>query len=56
MHGKRHVMADHLSRIKNREPPTGVNNQLPDANLFSMEILNNIKEKKNGKMKKLKKM
>ena len=32
-------MADHLFRIENGEPPTGVNDQLPDANLFSMELL-----------------
>ena len=39
MPGRRHVMTDHLSRIDNREPPTGVNDQLPDANLFCMEVL-----------------
>jgi hypothetical protein len=32
-------MADHLSRIYNGKPPTGVNDQLPDANLFCMEVL-----------------
>src|ERR1700738_1920331 len=39
MPGRRHVMADHLSRIDNGEPPIGVNDQLPDANLFCMEVL-----------------
>jgi hypothetical protein len=39
MPGRRHMMADHLSRIDNGEPPTGVNDQLPDANLFCMEVL-----------------
>ena len=39
MSRRRHVMADHLSRIDNGEPPTGINDQLSDANLFSMEIL-----------------
>jgi hypothetical protein len=39
MPGRRHVMADHLSRIDNGEPPTEVNDQLPDANLFCMEVL-----------------
>ena len=29
-------MADHLSRIKTREPPTGVNDELPYACLFKV--------------------
>jgi hypothetical protein len=32
-------MADHLSKIDNGEPPTGGNNQLPNANLFCIEVL-----------------
>jgi hypothetical protein len=32
-------MADHLSKINNGEPLTEVNDQLPDANLFCMEVL-----------------
>jgi hypothetical protein len=39
MLGRRHVMADHLSRIDNEEPPTGINDQLSDANLFCIEVL-----------------
>ena len=44
---RRHVMANHLSRIDNGEPPTKINDQLSYANLFSMEILKEdyIKEK-----------
>lgn len=38
MPGRRHVIMDHLFRIDNGEPPTGINDQLPDANLFSMEL------------------
>ena len=37
--GKCHVMADHFSWIGNEKPPVGVNDQLLDANLFSMEFL-----------------
>ena len=40
MPGRRHVMVDHLSRIDNEESCTGANDQLPDANLFCMKILN----------------
>jgi hypothetical protein len=41
---RRHVMADHLSRIDNGKPPTGVNDQSLDANLFCMEILEEKKQ------------
>ena len=36
--GRRHVMADHLSRINNGEPPTGVPDQFPDAQLFAVRV------------------
>ena len=32
--GKVHAVADYLSRLENGEPPLGVNDQLPDADLF----------------------
>ena len=35
--GKQHYMANHLSRIKTRKPPTGVNDELPDACLFKVD-------------------
>jgi hypothetical protein len=44
MPGRQHVMADYLSRIDNREPLTGVNDQLSDANLFCMEVLEEKKD------------
>lgn len=34
---RRHIMAYHLSRIDNGKPPTRVNDQLSNANLFNME-------------------
>ena len=56
MSGRRHVMADHLSRINKREPPTGVNDQLPDVNLFCLEVLEEeddyIEEKEASKTRK----
>ena len=30
-------MADHLSRIRTREPPTGVDDELSDACLFKVD-------------------
>ncbi|MCO5569649.1 hypothetical protein L7F22_023365 [Adiantum nelumboides] len=35
--GKKHLMADRLSRITNREAPTGVDDDLPDTSLFMVE-------------------
>lgn len=37
--GKSHVSADHLSRIKIGEPPEGVNDDFPDAQLFQIAVL-----------------
>ena len=31
---KKHLMADHMSRIPNGEPPTGIDDDLADATLF----------------------
>ena len=36
--GKSNQRADHLSRITNGEAPTGVDDDLPDAKLFTIEI------------------
>ncbi|KAI5057045.1 hypothetical protein GOP47_0028863 [Adiantum capillus-veneris] len=35
--GLTHKHADHMSRIRNDEEPTGVDDDLPDANLFHIE-------------------
>ncbi|MCO5567076.1 hypothetical protein L7F22_020761 [Adiantum nelumboides] len=37
--GKKHLMADHLSRITNGEAPTGVDDDLPDTSLFMVETI-----------------
>ena len=37
--GKSHVSADHLSRIKSGEPPEGINDEFPDAQLFHVTVL-----------------
>ena len=37
--GKKHVSADHLSRIKTGEPAEGVNDDFPDAQLFQIAVL-----------------
>lgn len=37
--GKQLYMADHLSRIKTGEPPTRVNDELPNASLFKVDYL-----------------
>ena len=37
--GKSHVSSDHLSRLKTREPPEGVNDDFPDAQLFQIALL-----------------
>ena len=37
--GKSHASADHLSRIKSGEPPEGVNDDFPDAQLFHVTVL-----------------
>ena len=36
--GRSHQRADHLSRITNGEAPTGVDDDLPDATLFQIDI------------------
>ena len=36
---KSHVSADHLSRIKTGEPPEGVNDDFPNAQLFQIAVL-----------------
>ena len=36
--GRRHVMADHLSRIESGEELSGVQNQFPDASLFMVHV------------------
>ena len=36
--GKQHFMVDHMSRIKNGEPSTGVDDELPDAILFKVDF------------------
>ena len=36
--GRSHQRADHLSRITNGEVPTGVDDNLPDATLFQIDI------------------
>ena len=36
--GRKHLMADHLSRIESGEPAKGVTDQLPDASLFMVYI------------------
>ena len=35
--GKQHYMANHLSRIRTREPPEGVNDEIPYATLFKVD-------------------
>ena len=37
--GSTHQQADHLSRIMLGEEPTGVNDELPDASLFRVELV-----------------
>ena len=36
---KKHLMADHMSRIKKGEPPTGIDDDLADATLFLVESI-----------------
>ena len=36
--GKSNMRADHLSRITNGESPTGIEDDLPNATLFQVEI------------------
>ena len=36
---KKHVSADHMSRIKTGEPTDGVNDDFPDAQLFQIAVL-----------------
>ncbi|MCO5609650.1 hypothetical protein L7F22_063880 [Adiantum nelumboides] len=43
--GKKHLMADHLSRITNGEAPTGVDDDLPDTSLFMVETIPEWSEK-----------
>ena len=35
--GREHVIADYLSRLETGEAPTGVNDALPDAQLFEIQ-------------------
>ena len=37
--GRTHVLADHMSRIPNGEKPTGVDDDLPDAPLFLVDLV-----------------
>ena len=37
--GSTHIQADHLSRMIHGEPPLGVDDDLPDAYLFSIEMV-----------------
>ena len=37
--GKKHVSADHLSRLKIGEPANGMNADFPDAQLFQIVVL-----------------
>ena len=37
--GSTHQRANHLSRIMTGESPTGVDDDLPDATLFAVEIV-----------------
>ena len=37
--GKTHLRADHLSRLTNREKPEGINDELLDTCLFSIEMV-----------------
>ena len=37
--GSTHVRADHLSRLTSGEPPEGVNDDMPDAALFKLDII-----------------
>ena len=37
--GSTHQRADHLSRIMSGEEPVGVNDELPDASLFRVELV-----------------
>ena len=36
--GQSHECADHLSRITSGEAPTGIDDELPDAALFQIDI------------------
>ena len=37
--GKKHLMADHMSRIPNGEPPIGIDDDLADATLFLVDSI-----------------
>ena len=37
--GKEHAIADFLSRVESGEPPQGIPDQLPDADLFEVQGL-----------------
>ena len=39
MKGRMHVLADHMSRIPNGEKPIGVEDDLPDAPLFLVDLI-----------------
>ena len=35
--GRKHLVADYLSRLESGEPPEGISDELPDAALFQIE-------------------
>ena len=37
--GRTHVLVDHMSRIPNREAPIGLDDELPDATLFLIDLV-----------------
>ena len=37
--GKKHLMADHMSRIRNGGPPIGIDDDLADATLFLVDLI-----------------
>ena len=37
--GKTHLKADHLSKLTNGESPDGIDDELPDAYLFNIEMI-----------------
>ena len=43
--GTTHQQADHLSRLTSREAPKGIEDDLPDAYLFNIEMIPKLSEK-----------
>lgn len=37
--GRKHVLADHMSRVPNGEPSTGAEEDLPNAPLFQVDVI-----------------